>query len=180
MNSTTASASALSVKERLEALSTIGRVETTCVDEVGSAKVRTWTITFETNAGTLPVLVANDIDLVAETSTTASVVASELVSGTSERLSGMYTVAFDGQKTGYLPYDITAIKLKSALEALTTVGTVNVVRSDVDENDGYVWSVTFLTELGNRKNIYHRMRVYTAHTVHTCTVCVESCKYLFI
>ena len=39
--------------------------------------------------------------------------------------------------------------MKAALEGLTTVGTVDVTRSSVDENGGYTWSVTFLTELGD-------------------------------
>ena len=37
----------------------------------------------------------------------------------------------------------------SALESLSTVGTVDVVRAGPDENSGYTWSVTFLTELGD-------------------------------
>jgi hypothetical protein len=156
MNVTSAAQGAHDVKHKLEALSSIGRVETTCVDSIeypGEHPVRTWTITFETNAGTLPVIVANDVDLTDAPTGTASIVASQVIGGTSSKLSGMYTVEFDGQKTGYLPYDIPAIKLKSALEALTSIGTVDVIRSDVDENFGYVWSITFLTELGNRKNM---------------------------
>jgi len=155
MNITTDANSANDVKYRLEALSTIGRVATTCVDSIeypGANKVRTWTITFETNAGTLPTLIANDIDLTPGGGG-ATIVASSLQSGTSSTVSGMYTVEFDGQKTGYLDSDITAIKLKSALEALTSIGTVDVIRSDADENNGYTWTVTFLTESGNRKNM---------------------------
>ena len=36
-----------------------------------------------------------------------------------------------------------------ALESLSTVGAVDVVRSDADVNGGYTWSVTFLTNLGD-------------------------------
>ena len=145
----TALDSANELKTRLEALSTIGRVETTCVDTVGNT-VRTWRITYETNAGTLPTLVANNIDIAPGSATVA---AASITAGTSSTVTGMYTVEFDGQKTGYLPYDISAIKLKSAMEGLTSVGTVDVVRSDVDENNGYTWTITFLTEMGNRRNM---------------------------
>jgi len=39
--------------------------------------------------------------------------------------------------------------MKAALESLSTIGTVEVTRSDADENRGYTWAVTFLTEMGD-------------------------------
>jgi hypothetical protein len=180
MNVTSSFQSANDVKHRLEALSTIGRVATTCVDSIeypGANQVRTWTITFETNAGVLPVIVANDVDLTSYSppggsGAATSVVASSVQTGTSSTLAGMYTVEFDGQKTGYLDSGITAIKLKSALEALTSIGTVDVVRSDSDENDGYTWTVTFLTEKGDVRNMIvdYKALTGTAPTAHVVSV----------
>jgi hypothetical protein len=43
--------------------------------------------------------------------------------------------------------------VETALEALDTVGSVDVARSDSDENGGYTWTVTFLTNLGDVERI---------------------------
>lgn len=51
------------------------------------------------------------------------------------------------QVTGYIPYDISADEMKSALESLSTIETVYVTRSTVDSNNGYTWFVTFATEV---------------------------------
>ena len=44
---------------------------------------------------------------------------------------------------------MSARGLKEALEATPTVGRVDVTRVGPDENLGFTWSVTFLTELGD-------------------------------
>ena len=48
-----------------------------------------------------------------------------------------------------MDHDVTARGLKEALEATPTMGRVDVTRAGPDENLGYTWSVTFLTELGD-------------------------------
>ena len=49
--------------------------------------------------------------------------------GNAEVLGGEFTVSFLGQTTGYLPHDVDQGTLATALTALSTVGTVEVVRS---------------------------------------------------
>ena len=51
---------------------------------------------------------------------------------------GKFTVEYAGQRTGYLAYATSAAAMKTALEQLSTIGTVDVTRSDKDENKGYV------------------------------------------
>ena len=49
----------------------------------------------------------------------------------------------------YLPYNVESDDLKTSLESLSTIGHVDVQRSDTDENGGHTWSITFQTELGD-------------------------------
>jgi hypothetical protein len=52
-----------------------------------------------------------------------------------------------------MPYNVDIDTMKYNLEVLDTIGEVTISRSTVDENNGYTWSVTFLTELGNVDSI---------------------------
>ena len=128
------------IKDALEALSTIGNVTVTCSHDTTYVD---FAITFDTNAGDLDELQCATLNA------TGSCAFTTTRDGTSETLGGTFTLEFEGQRTGYLPYDISADDMKTALELLDTVGEVDVSRSDADENSGYVWSVTFLTDLGN-------------------------------
>lgn len=48
----------------------------------------------------------------------------------------------DAEETDDLAFDASASDVKSALESLTNVGTVNVTRDDLG-SDLYAWSITF-------------------------------------
>lgn len=50
--------------------------------------------------------------------------------------------AIDAEETDDLAFDASASDVKSALETLTNVGTVDVTRDDLG-NDLYAWSITF-------------------------------------
>ncbi len=54
-------------------------------------------------------------------------------SGTSIKLGGDFALSLGGSRTQYLPSDASARDVKLALEALDTVGTVDVERNDGDE-----------------------------------------------
>jgi len=69
--------------------------------------------------------------------------------GTSIPVGGFYSLSFRNERTKYLAFDAAARDVEVALEELSTVGDVTVVRSLMDENRGFVWTVSFLTELGN-------------------------------
>jgi hypothetical protein len=72
-------------------------------------------------------------------------------------LGGTFRVGLKGQITDALNWDISADNMRIALEAIPAIGTVSVSRRphlklDVDDNlaeQGYEWTVTFLTNLGD-------------------------------
>lgn len=145
------------IKSELELLSNIGTVTVTA-DTPSSAGECTWAITFDTNAGTVPqLLVSTDGSTFSSSSTSANdaITACDpsysLIcrNSTSTALGGYFSLEFAGQRTGYLPHDISAYDLKNNLESLSTIGTLDVFRAGPDENGGYTWSVTFLTDFGD-------------------------------
>ena len=72
-----------------------------------------WTVQFDTNAGNLPSLTA-DIHNIKPAGSSFTV--TDIQDGTSVVLGGSFTVEFDGQRTGYLPFTLGAAGMKSALE----------------------------------------------------------------
>lgn len=148
------------IKFALESLSNVGIVTVTPVSaSQGSKGECSWKVTFDSNAGNLPLLQARLRDNVASvtfstlsSSTTLSgvtVAVTEVTAGTSTAINGNFALTFRGARSYYLPFDASARDVKDALESLSTVGQVGVTRSSADENFGYVWTVTFLTELGS-------------------------------
>lgn len=61
------------------------------------------------------------------------IVVSRNRSGTSVHLGGDFALSLDGSRSQYLPSNASARDVKLALEALDTVGTVDVERYDGDE-----------------------------------------------
>jgi len=165
-----------SIKTELEMLTNVGTVTVSPVHS-SDAEECTWQVTFDTNAGDLPVMeiAAGTQDAVGVPSASLSVSGADTVevaknvSGTSEALGGHYTVEFRGQRTGYLPRDVTAAHLQSALQGLSTIGSVDVYRDQIDMNGGYTWTVSFKTELGNLDPLIVDDRALTG-TVATGTV----------
>ena len=76
-----------------------------------------------------------------------------MTNGTSVAMGGDFALSFNGQRTGYMEYEATALTVKTALESLSTIGSVDVTRAGPDENSGFTWTVTFLTELGDVESI---------------------------
>jgi hypothetical protein len=137
------------IKTELEALSNVGEVTVTSSADGQADESCTWTITFDTNAGDLQgkLLVTaqatNSFDAVADAAAAASSTAADdtvtidddVQVGTSTAIGGDFTVEFQGQRTGYLAHDVSESGLETALEGLSTIGNVDVTRSDADENE---------------------------------------------
>ncbi|RHZ09977.1 hypothetical protein DYB37_000142 [Aphanomyces astaci] len=136
------------IKSELEKLANVASVTVTAV--AGLKQTCTWSVTFDNNAGNLALLqvAMGGVFGSAATSSGTTVTAALVTTGTSAPLGGFFSLQFRGQTTGYLPYNIAAADMKNALELLSTVDGVSVVRSNVDPNGGYSWAVTFLN-LGN-------------------------------
>ena len=134
----------------LERLTNIGDLDVSCASN-GNFGIA-WTITFLTNAGDLPDLaLENDAGM---SPGDVNVVVTEARAGTSLVLGGKFAMEFNGQRTGYVPYNVTAEGMKNALQALSTIGTVDVARLDEDENRGFTWTITFETDLGDNPPIF--------------------------
>jgi hypothetical protein len=115
----------------------------------------TWLVTFLENSPRTFSGVQNLFEL----DTTASQLTGTLVGvevvpiksagGTRVGIGGNFALTFRGQRTTYLPWDASSRAVADALRALNSVGDVAVTRTvTADADNGYTWSVTFLTELG--------------------------------
>ena len=62
--------------------------------------------------------------------------------------SGTFTLSLGGQTSQELDHDVTGLGLKSALEAVSTIGQVDVNR-DNSNSESIVWLVTFNQNIGN-------------------------------
>lgn len=60
-------------------------------------------------------------------------------------ISGSFSMEYNGQVTGSIPFDASAVEVKGALESLCTVSDVAVTRSLGPANGGYTWLVTMVT-----------------------------------
>lgn len=90
-------------------------------------------------------------------------------------LSGSFSLAFEGQSTGQLPYNASPRDVKDALEKLCNVGEVEVTRSihcspelsiGCMEPDGYSWLVTIVSvyEIGDQHQRYtSKLSTRTSH-----------------
>ena len=147
------------IEDELEGLTAVGNVTVTASSSAGDAEGGCeWTVTFDTNTGNIDemkVASDNDVDSFATQRNTmggsgaARVRVDTIQEGDASPLGGIFTLTFQGQTTGYLSSAATDVEVKHALEALDTIGTVQVTRSDADANNGYEWSVEFTTELGD-------------------------------
>jgi hypothetical protein len=67
--------------------------------------------------------------------------------GSGEAMTGTFRVSYDGATTDTLPFNIEEDDMEFALEELTTLRDVNVVRTNTTL--GFAWTVTFLSEVPN-------------------------------
>jgi len=142
------------IKAGLEQLSTVGTVTVTAETATQTPDGEcAWEVVFDTAAGDLELLTAtvgnhNFTNYTSDTYEGTKVEVSERTAGTSEVIGGNFAVSFRDERTLYLPYDADARSLKNRLEALNSIGEVEVERSPADENGGHTFTVKFLTELG--------------------------------
>lgn len=143
------------VKTELEKLANVNQVTVSASPLApNAAQTCTWSVTFDGNAGDLPLMqvsvdsgVTFGVSKTTGGGDTVAVVANR--DGTSQALGGVFTLQFDGKRTGYMPFDVSAAVLKTQLEVLSTIGNVAVTRSNIDPNSGYAWTISFLNNLGD-------------------------------
>ena len=143
------------LQQELNALASIEFVTVSAI-EASSNNIThcSWQVTFDSNAGDI-----QSLEVAAKGSNNFSTIAlldshdvvsvtDDFVKGTSEPISGHFAILFDGERTPYLPHNITAVELTAELEKLSTIGQVQVSRFGPGVNDDFLWDVTFLTNLG--------------------------------
>jgi len=117
--------------------------------DLGSpSDVSRFIVSWRQESGDIPTLLAQNVALVP---TSADVVADVqiLPSQTgSLGLGGDYRIRFRGDETGDIPVGTSAARIEAELEALASIGDVDVIAVEL-EHGGIEIAVTFLTEVGN-------------------------------
>ena len=141
------------------ALEGIDGVNEVLVDRVDNPDTATnsfiWTVQFFDPVGDVENMVVDDTNLLSTGPSPAQAAVNEEVQGESP-LGGFFLVEYRGSWTDNIRYDATAAEMKAHLEAMDTIGTVNVER--LDNGNGHEWLVTFLSNLGDLPSM-------TAHPV---------------
>ena len=144
------------IQSELSKLSNLGLVTVSAENEVPDEFLQcSWEVTFEGKAGDVPSLqVAPSGSNSFSTSATLEggdviTVENDLVKGTSQPISGDFTLEFNGQRTPYLPHDVTANEMRTALSGLGSIGDVHVDRIGPDVNSCFSWLVTFIEQIGD-------------------------------
>jgi hypothetical protein len=165
--STFANGAVSAIKYELELLQSVGTVTVTAA-AVGVATLQQcqWTVNFDTNTDAVPALLvagyrtdtsvtgawgASAAHAITSDTIAVAAVAAPALGLPSVGLGGTFALSYAGQRTVYLPFDATDTAVQTALEALPSVGLVDVQRYDGNGpvQGAYAWSVTFLTALGN-------------------------------
>ena len=137
------------LKIQLETLLSIGVVSVT---RTGSIVLGySWTIVFENNIGTLPLLTTNSLMLTKGTVSVTSIFASPSID-----LSGTFTMSYDGSaSTTPVSYNADASEIRNALQGITGMptGIVDISTSATDHNNMHTWQITFVTLRGNAAEI---------------------------
>jgi hypothetical protein len=138
-------ASADTMKFALQDISTIGDVKVSRNGPNGIGSYD-WVITFIENSGKLQKLVGQVTTLSGQTTDDGRIDVNIIQNGTAPQLSGTFKLSFRGETTSDIIWNATDQEVKTKLENLHSVETVQVSRSLKDHNGGFIWLVTFLTE----------------------------------
>ncbi|ETK95924.1 hypothetical protein L915_01206, partial [Phytophthora nicotianae] len=101
-----------------------------------------WTIAFEDSQGNLPQFICA-VDPSTFTVTDSGCETDTLTDG--NMLSGSFLI----ESSSPIPFNVKPDTLKSTLEAMPRIGTVQVLQSDPTPQFGYTWTITFLDYKGD-------------------------------
>jgi len=137
-----------SLQSILEAMTNVDQTDSDRVNvtrsDADSEFGYTWTITFPYSMGDVPQVTLGSNSL---GGTGANVAFRTVTEGNIIR--GSFRVTYSGATTIDLPYNSLDVDVKEALEALAPVETVDVVRTGPDHQRGYVWTVTFTSDVNS-------------------------------
>jgi len=110
---------------------------------IGSSTADTvkYLVTFPVEMGNVPLMVAHTDKL--EPIGVADVVIKTEVEG--NILSGSFRLTFKNETTSDISFDATSVDMKLALEAIPSIGALEVTRSASDVQRGYEWTIEFIS-----------------------------------
>ena len=135
-------ASGFQVAQALEQISLTATVTSSIPDKAGT---RSWIVTFGTYHGAyrVPLLFVNATHLLGGmASARVEVVRSGVLAP--EGITGRFALEWRGNTTTFLPHNISAAHMKTALEELPIIDTVNVVRKSTSDQGEYIWTIEFV------------------------------------
>ena len=154
------------LKTKLEAMTAKGSVAVSRTGPNGQNGY-TWSVTFLTIEGDVPALTATDLlDGVGH-----SITISEKTKG--NYLGGDFKLAYGGYTTEEISYSANADTLKTKLEALATIGSVQVSQSEADSEGGSSWTVTFIDNVKNAGDLASMIPEYAGLTGQGTVVTVR-------
>ena len=120
---------------------------------------RSWVVTFDHYRGSydIPLLQSNSSLLRGGAASVWHTTYREGLHGPGG-LNGGFLLEWRGNTTAFLPYDADAASVKTALEALPVVLSVNVQRSAPSVIHGYVWTIEFVEVMANTARGYQVQR----------------------
>lgn len=109
-----------------------------------------WTVTFLSEGGDLPLMTANGNRL---TGSNVGNAVHEIASGTSP-LGGTFRLSLGNEVSTPIPFDADSQIMEESLESLGSLAdasalSVDVVRTGPDSTGGYVWTVSFMSSVGD-------------------------------
>ena len=108
-------------------------------------------VTFPASMGNIGMMVVHTTGLTGTNGAATAVVCDDgnSVCVDGNIVSGTYRLSFQDESTVDLNSDATESQVREALEALSTVGTVDVSRSEVDDQKCYKWTIEFTADMNN-------------------------------
>merc|ERR1711871_598172 len=91
------------------------------------------------------------------------------LSTTAGTLSGYFTLSFEGHTTGSIEWDASAENLKLLLQRLPAIGVVDVSRVNVPVGNGFKWTVTFASNVGDVSQLKLQTSLLTGAKTTTVT-----------
>jgi hypothetical protein len=122
-----------------------------------------WLVTFPASMGNVPQMTyyMSDVPITIATVKEGNV------------LGGSYRLEFGGETTGDIAHNALPAEVKSQLESLSTVGTVEVTREDsVAYQEAYKWYITFTSNVNNgniNQIVTHHAGLTGSNTLQTPT-----------
>ncbi len=130
---------AISLKKALETLPTIDTVNVLKQERFNGFR---WTVSFTGDRGNLFLMEASPV--------TYAIQQLELIGGSPTPLHGSFRLLFQEEMTSSIPYNATAEEMMTSLQSISTVGRVDVTRSDrLDTGNRFQWEITFRSKLGD-------------------------------